>query len=53
VSDIRQQLHREGYNYEVIQGPVMEQAHQCAANVGRPEEASIKKPIKVMPKKKR
>jgi len=23
VSDIRLQLHREGYNYEVVQGPVL------------------------------
>jgi hypothetical protein len=40
VSDIRLQLHREGYNHELVQGPAltkqlndaMEEAHQLAAN---------------------
>jgi hypothetical protein len=40
VSDIRLQLHREGYNYELVQGPVltkqlievMERANQREAN---------------------
>jgi hypothetical protein len=40
VSDIRLQLHREGYNHEMVQGPAltkqlvdtMEQAHRREAN---------------------
>ena len=62
MSDIRLQLHREGYNYELIQGPVlakqlveaMEKAHRREAKGARdPKQASAKKPIKVVPKKKR
>ena len=62
VSDIRLQLHREGYNYELVQGPVlakqlveaMEKAHQREDKGARyPKKGSAKKPIKVVPKKKR
>jgi hypothetical protein len=62
VSDIRLQLHREGYDYEMVQGPVlfrqlaeaMEQARRRVANRTRdPQKGSAKKPIKVVPKRKR
>jgi hypothetical protein len=55
VSDIRLQLHREGYNYELVQGPAlakqlseaMEQAHRREADgaeearEGREEASAI------------
>ena len=62
VSDIRLQLHREGYNYELVQGPAlakqlseaMEQAHRREANGARDlKKGSAKKHIKVVPKRKR
>ena len=63
VSDIRLQLHREGYNYELVQGPVlakqlteaMEKAHRGEANRASrdPKKGSAKKHIKVVPKRKR
>jgi hypothetical protein len=62
VSDIRLQLHREGYNYELVQGPVlakqlldvMEEARQREVNGARdPKKGSAKKPIKVVPKEKK
>jgi hypothetical protein len=48
VSDIRLQLHREGYNYELVQGPVlakqlteaMGQAHRREANGARTTKMS-------------
>jgi len=51
VSDIRLQLHREGYNYELVQGPVlakqltqaMEQAHKREANGARDQKAPAKR----------
>ena len=55
VSDIRLQLHREGYNYEMVQGPVltkqlmdaMEQAHQREAKAARDQKkAPAKKRVK-------
>ena len=53
VSDIRIQLHREGYNHALVQGPAltkqlidaMEQAHQRKANGAHAQKkAPAKKP---------
>ena len=48
VSDIRLQLHREGYNHEIVQGPVlteaMEQAHQRGSASARRLDMAINNP---------
>jgi hypothetical protein len=60
VSDIRLQLHREGYNYELVQGPVlakqltaaMEQAHRREADGAHGQKAPVKKQQKRAQEKK-
>jgi hypothetical protein len=59
VSDIRLQLHREGYNYELVQGPAlikqlieaMDQAHRREGNDQK--KASAKKAHNGVAKKKK
>ena len=60
VSDIRLQLHRESYSYELVQGPVlakqlteaMEQAHRREADGAHGQKAPAKKPDKSVRKEK-
>jgi hypothetical protein len=60
VSDIRLQLHREGYNYELVQGPAlakqlseaMEQAHRREADGAHGQKAPAKKPDKSVRKRR-
>ena len=57
VSDLRLQLHREGYNHEIVQGPVlfrqlaevMQRAHDPTQLSNCP---SVKKPFKGVRKEK-
>jgi hypothetical protein len=52
VSDIRLQLHKEGYNYEMVQGPVltrqlvetMEQAHRRGSNSAGRSDMAVNNP---------
>jgi hypothetical protein len=61
VSDIRLQLHREGYNYELVQGPVltkqltdaMEQAHQRQTNGAHDQKKAPAKPLKGVRKERK
>jgi hypothetical protein len=61
VSDIRLHLHREGYNYEMVQGPVlfrqlteaMEQAHQRVASSARSQKMVPGKKLLKVPREEK